>query len=269
MIATSLRIVRRILLAFCLTLLSVCKTYTAPIELKNIYPYQNPRKVYLAGPLFNQVERSQMTEIAKTLEKSGFETFLPHRDGLEFAKILPTLQKRFGADSDQASNLILEAIFDLDTYQVIVECGALVFNANGRVPDEGAVSETAMAWVLGKPAVSFSDDARSIVGGKVNVLITGITEYVKVSRYDDIPIVLKDLIDRRNLKASTRVRLPESVSAHVTRGKAIWKLVNFLRTSDASAEKTQKQLGELLVGLYARPCKQSLPQLSKARMPLK
>ncbi|OTP73783.1 Nucleoside 2-deoxyribosyltransferase [Caballeronia sordidicola] len=46
-------------------------------------------RVYCAGPLFNPGERAEMDSIASTLEQSGFSTFLPHRDGLEFAQIKP------------------------------------------------------------------------------------------------------------------------------------------------------------------------------------
>ncbi|OTP76147.1 Nucleoside 2-deoxyribosyltransferase [Caballeronia sordidicola] len=42
-------------------------------------------RVYCAGPLFNARERAEMDSIASVLEQAGFSTFLPHRDGLEFA----------------------------------------------------------------------------------------------------------------------------------------------------------------------------------------
>ena len=38
------------------------------------------KKVYIAGPLFDDHERSYLEEIAEILENYSYETFLPHRD---------------------------------------------------------------------------------------------------------------------------------------------------------------------------------------------
>ena len=38
------------------------------------------KKVYIAGPLFDDHERSYLEKIANILEKNEYETFLPHRD---------------------------------------------------------------------------------------------------------------------------------------------------------------------------------------------
>ena len=38
------------------------------------------KKVYIAGPLFNDHERNFLEAIALCLEKEGFKCFLPHRD---------------------------------------------------------------------------------------------------------------------------------------------------------------------------------------------
>ena len=38
------------------------------------------KKVYIAGPLFNDHERDFLEAIALCLEKEGFKCFLPHRD---------------------------------------------------------------------------------------------------------------------------------------------------------------------------------------------
>ena len=36
--------------------------------------------VYIAGPLFDDHERSYLESIAKIFEDRGYKTFLPHRD---------------------------------------------------------------------------------------------------------------------------------------------------------------------------------------------
>ena len=38
------------------------------------------KKVYIAGPLFDDHERKYLEEISAILEKYSYDTFLPHRD---------------------------------------------------------------------------------------------------------------------------------------------------------------------------------------------
>ena len=40
-------------------------------------------RIYCSGPLFCAEEVGGMSAIAKVLEDAGFQTFLPHRDGME------------------------------------------------------------------------------------------------------------------------------------------------------------------------------------------
>ena len=40
------------------------------------------KKVYLAGPLFNQAEKDFNLKITKVLEHNGYQVFLPQRDGI-------------------------------------------------------------------------------------------------------------------------------------------------------------------------------------------
>ncbi|MCH8223164.1 MAG: nucleoside 2-deoxyribosyltransferase, partial [Chloroflexi bacterium] len=111
---------------------------------------QDVLRVYCAGPLFNRSERAEMTAIAEVLCASGYRVFLPHRDGMEFRLVHRVLVER-GWPAPQAAEFLHAAIFALDVYQLAIDCDALVWNLNGRTPDEGAVSEAAIAWTLGKP----------------------------------------------------------------------------------------------------------------------
>lgn len=146
-------------------------------------------KVYCAGPLFNQAERDEMTAIAKGLVAAGYGVYLPHRDGMEFRLVLDVLVDR-GWEHAVAGQFLHEAIFALDVHQVVVDCDALVWNLNGRVPDEGAVSEAAIAWTLGKPIVAYKDDVRSLIAGRYNPLLVGLVDFTTVDAIDDIPAVL-------------------------------------------------------------------------------
>lgn len=105
------------------------------------------KRIYCSGPLFCPEEIAGMTHIARTLESAGHETFLPHRDGVEayvLGRAGGPLARLPGMDSILGA--IGKAIFALDVYQIVVRCDALVFNMNGRVPDEGGVVETAIAF---------------------------------------------------------------------------------------------------------------------------
>jgi len=137
---------------------------------------ENRKKVYCAGPLFTDKEREEMAQIALTLEQAGYASFLPQRDGLELSKCVECLVHN-GTAPDEAGMLMSRAIFALDVYQVLRRCDALVANLNGRVPDEGTVSEAAMAWARGKPVVGYKADSRTAFGGQDNPLVAGLFEF--------------------------------------------------------------------------------------------
>lgn len=166
--------------------------------------------VYCAGPLFNEAERSEMEAIAAVLERTGYTTFLPHRDGLEFAQLQPSLIQS-GASEAEATRLVEEAIFALDAYMALNGTSAMVANLNGRVPDEGTLIEAAWAWRSGKPLVLYKADVRSLFFGVDNPLLRGLAEFELVTSIDDIPGALRQ----------RRQPLP---IVHCSRGEMIQKL---------------------------------------------
>ncbi len=147
-------------------------------------------RVYCAGPLFNESERTEMAAIAQVLEKAGHTTFLPHRDGFEYAQLLPELTPICG--SDTANAVLQQAIFALDVYELLRACDGVVANLNGRVPDEGTVVEAALAWHARQPLVLYKADDRSLIAGSDNPMIVGLSNLKVVSDLDEIPEVLKE-----------------------------------------------------------------------------
>ncbi|MDX1969753.1 MAG: nucleoside 2-deoxyribosyltransferase [Planctomycetaceae bacterium] len=179
-------------------------------------------RVYCAGPLFNSAERNEMTAIADALVATGFSVYLPHRDGMEFRLVLEVLVDR-GWERAVAAQFLHEAIFALDVYQVIVSCDALVWNLNGRTPDEGAVSEAAIAWTLGKPIVAYQDDVRSLIAGRVNPLLVGLVDFERVDEIDAIVPALQETLTRqRPLKISV-ADLPPKLQRACRDGAALWE----------------------------------------------
>lgn len=99
-------------------------------------------KLYLAAPLFNQMERERNVFFAKKLGHTGFDVFLPQRDAGEIAK---------DADPKECFNRDIEAIKD---------CDWLLALCDGRTQDEGMCVEIGYAYAKGKHICVIYDDVR-------------------------------------------------------------------------------------------------------------
>jgi len=191
--------------------------------------------VYCAGPLFNRSEQDFMKRMAATLERGrGFETFLPQRDGLEFANLLPALKSR-GMPAEEAKARLSRAVFALDVYMVVQGCSAVVANLNGRVPDEGTVVEAALAYSVGKPLVLYKDDSRSSLDGSDNPMLLGLGRAKYVSSLDQLPRVVKDALSVTALRQPSRP-LPVHLQQELKIGKSLrQRLLRSPRESDIIA----------------------------------
>ncbi|MBI4573513.1 MAG: nucleoside 2-deoxyribosyltransferase [candidate division NC10 bacterium] len=179
-------------------------------------------RIYCAGPLFNRAEREEMAEIARTLEGAGFSAFLPHRDSFLFTDVHREFLQG-GYDSAEATGMIQQAIFCLDTYEVISGCQGLVLNMNGRVPDEGGVAEAAMAWMAGKAVVLYKADSRSLIQGNDNDLVLGLGNFGKVSTIPEIAYAFAQLFRSRRLGKGPL--LPPTVRSAVEAGRRLSRLL--------------------------------------------
>ena len=200
-------------------------------------------RVYCAGPLFNRSEREEMTAIAEALERAGYAVYLPHRDGMEFRLVHRVLIEQ-GWPSDQAGQLLHAAIFALDVYQLAVECGALVWNLNGRTPDEGAVCEAAIAWTLGKPLVAYSDDARSLIAGRLNPLLHGLVDFRTVDEIAAIPAALAEAVARSE-SSSPPDTFPPGLSKAIREGRTLWKTM-----TERGAQHDDRRIAEAVTEVF-------------------
>lgn len=214
--------------------------------MKTIRPLDNLRRVYCAGPLFNAAERREMLHIAQVLQQAGFETFVPHADGMEFAQVLPYLLGQ-GHDRVFAGQCVHEAVFALDTYHVLVGCGSLVFNMNGRTPDEGGVAEMSMAWMTGKPIVIYKEDVRSAIAGRDNPLLVGQTGFVSVGQIELLPAMLARKISELELDDSWQVPCPPHLASVLTAGETFWN-----RLQSLGEERPAPVLGEWMLELFGQ-----------------
>jgi len=153
------------------------------------------RKIYCAGPLFNEAEKAEMGAISKTLEDASYSTFLPQRDGLELATAATFMVSCRGLDLRTVNAVLSRAIFSLDVYQV-AESEGLVLNMNGRVPDEGAMVEAGIAWAQNKEIVIFKNDARTLMNGADNPLVLGLSNFVTACSHEDIVAQFNTLFSR-------------------------------------------------------------------------
>jgi nucleoside 2-deoxyribosyltransferase len=181
-----------------------------------------------------------MEMLAETLEQAGFSTFLPHRDGFLFGAIVPDLLKA-GYPLDVAQWMARQAIFALDVYHVLIGCDGAVVNLNGRVPDEGAVAEAAIAWMAGKAVVLFKDDARALIDGLDNPFVAGLGSFRIASHADDLAKAMNRALTEAASHALRVESLPAAVRQGVERGQ---------RIADVAGRGESDLLGRTIIQLF-------------------
>ncbi|PLC47965.1 nucleoside 2-deoxyribosyltransferase [Pollutimonas subterranea] len=130
--------------------------------------------IYMAGPLFNEAERSYNVYIRHLLEEF-YDVYLPQEDGL----LIPDLIKS-GMSAERASS----AIFKNDL-NAIHRCDLLLILLDGRTVDEGAAMELGYAYCLGKLCVSLQTDFRRLSPFGNNPMITGAVSH-SFTRVEDL-----------------------------------------------------------------------------------
>jgi len=199
------------------------------------------KKIYCAGPLFNPKEQEEMADIASALEKEGYSVFLPQRDGLEFAKLLPVLIDR-DVNAEKATKILSKAIFALDVFE-IVDSDGLVVNMNGRVPDEGAMVEAGIAWSHNKAVVIFRNDTRTLVQSTCNPLAMGLSDFKSVEKYEEIP----GAFNEKFADSDREISMPEETQfgSAKTKGKRIRELLAEQKNFDEIADMLIKLFGDV------------------------
>ena len=121
------------------------------------------KKVYIAGPLFNDMERERNLKIDAIIRNTGFDTYLPQRDGGVVAQMKET------ALLDEFDN-IEKKIFELDIKQ-LKKCDYMLFLLDGAVLDDGSCFELGYMYSLGKKCFGYKTDLRNWGDGKLNLMI--------------------------------------------------------------------------------------------------
>lgn len=196
--------------------------------------------VYCAGPLFNAKEREEMADLASALENAGFGTFLPQRDGLELTVCVKALTRK-GLKHKRAAQMVGKAIFALDVYQVVKACQGIIVNLNGRVPDEGAVSEAAIAWSAGKAVVGYKADGRSVFLGEDNPLVAGLFDFnICTTIHETVQAVASALASPSAPRRIVNTRRKQ-LRGYLRLGEQIWAVMHYEDKIQKVAEVLQKE----------------------------
>ena len=190
-----------------------------------------------------------MTAIARVLEEAGYGTYLPHRDGVE-RYVMGLVNSPLNVNLFNIRKLIDRAIFCLDVYQLVKCCDYLVLNMNGRVPDEGALIETAMAYAVGKPIVVYKNDVRTAFNGMDNSMITGLVQTKKIRDIKKLPRELERVSAQLSKKRPRPLRpseLPPTVQADVRFGAKVWGLLQRFNRGEQEPSDLVDEIARLCV----------------------
>lgn len=125
-------------------------------------------KVYIAAPLFNDLEKNRNVEISEYLNSVGVATYLPQKDGgLAFDLI------KEGGDKEKIRKIMFEG-----DVKAIKDCDAILCILDGRVPDEGLCVELGMAYILEKKCIGYKTDKRRLDEFGDNLMIEGCLEKI-------------------------------------------------------------------------------------------
>jgi len=198
--------------------------------------------VYLAGPMFSQADVKWQLEVAGTLESAGLSTHLPQRDGIEVASVMAKIGLPFLRDPltvIEVTRFARKLVFALDVYHVLERCQAIVFNLDGRVPDEGTVMEASLGWTANRPVVVFKTTSISMLGGYDNPMVSGLgMKWAYVTELDKLAAEVKRAIKARQDQDDHRFALGHHAATVVALGAEIWARMPAIRqVTELTADK--------------------------------
>lgn len=139
---------------------------------KYLHPYEDEKKkVYMAGPLFNEGDRYTNGRTSDALRESGFTTFLPQ-------EIVIT---------NESSLLVKAGCFYMDL-KAIKQCDVLLANCNGIEIDSGTAAEIGLAYALGKKILVYKSDVRNYYneGNVLNNFVAGLVGGTVLRTLDEV-----------------------------------------------------------------------------------
>ncbi len=142
--------------------------------------YTTRMKLYIAVPLFNEMERSRNEEITSMIEVAGIDTYLPQRDGGVFSQMLER-----GMNIEQVRHQIFK-----EDVEAIKKSDGILCLLDGRVPDEGMCVELGIAYALGKQCTGYRTDSRVSESEGMNIILEGCLEKVFTNKKELLEFLL-------------------------------------------------------------------------------
>ena len=120
-------------------------------------------------------------------------------------------------------------VFALDMYQLLERCQTLVFNLDGRTPDDGSVVETAAAFAAGKPIVIYKTTPITMLAGADNPMVEGLSD--DLGYVEDVAAVPQGRrrSGRGGRQAAYSYAGPPNVAALISEGEEVWEVLEGLR----------------------------------------
>ena len=136
------------------------------------------KKVYIAGPLFNQHERQYLEDMANHLESNGLECFLPHRDlkGVDESELKTTEMSQ--ETKDKIFSIDLNALKNADITVALI---------TGWDIDSGTSAEIGYTYARNKPIIAVDASERRFR----NLFVEGMI-YKKVHNIGQIITAIKE-----------------------------------------------------------------------------
>lgn len=146
------------------------------------------KKIYFAGPLFNEAEKNFNASLVSVLEEFGYLVFLPQRDGFE-ATMLEGL-----TEIEKTEKIFRKDISEIDGSDI------LFMVLDGRTPDEGACVELGYAYAKGKSCYGIKTDVRAIeYDMSINPMLVGCFKEVIFCNQVSASESLKDFLHKTRI----------------------------------------------------------------------
>ena len=203
--------------------------------------------VYCSGPMFSVGDKAEQQTLATALEGASFTTYLPQRDGIEVGRVMQMVNHPLleGFIADKIMMQVRKWVFALDMYQLLERCQALVFNLDGRTPDDGSVVETAAAFTAGKPLVIYKTSPITMLAGTDNPMIEGLSG--SWSYTDDasaVPAAVAAAV-AAFAKQPYSYAAPPNVAALIKEGEEVWDVLSDMRSMPTDPKDLIEWLEEI------------------------
>lgn len=146
---------------------------------KYMQPYEEGKKrIYMAGPLFNEGDRYTNQVNSDALRAVGYTTFLPQ-------EIVIT---------DESTALVKAACLYMDL-KAIRLCDVLLANCNGIEVDSGTAAEIGLAYGWGKKMVAYKSDVRNYFNDvhRLNNFVAGLVDNRVCRTLEEVKAAIREL----------------------------------------------------------------------------